>query len=273
MNQGYKQILAKFRRQQTADTMSASTVADQRNYMLPPTFLRPIAVSFDYGNVLTPLEHIQNEDTWNEFASYDVTAARPLRYFTKYRFGVGGAEIYLDPIPSVVGTLKVTFEATDKDLSVAKYTTGTVTLTHDSAAVAGTDTVFTAAMVGRYLQPTAATGDGSYYRISSYTSATVITLEQKYMGATYSGTYQIAEAFALPEEMQILPIYYFLQHYYSRMQNADKVAEYAGLYNGLLKQSQQDYNSKDDSARVFNASKYAAGFPVYPSHFPQSVSE
>lgn len=274
MNLGYKQILARFRRNMTSDTMTTSTVATQRSYMLPPTFLRPVSVSFTYGGNTTPVEHVQNEDIWNQFIQTGQSSSRPLRYFTRYRFGVSGAEILLDPIPSAVGTLQVVFEAGDRDLNVAKYTTGDIALTANSTDVVGSGTTFTNAMVGRYLNTTDADGDGYWYRIGSYTSATSITLETSYSGADYSGNYQIAEAFALPEEMQILPVYYFLQHYYSRKQKEKKVAEYAGLYAGLMKQAQQDYNSKDDNAKIFNVSKYSSGWPqATPSNFPQSVSE
>lgn len=273
MNLGYKQILARFRRDQNIDRMTASTVAAQRGYILPPNFLRIKSVTFTYGGILTVVEHVQSEDVWHPYTEYDQTQARPERFFINNRFGVGGAEILLDPIPSVVGTLQVIYEATDRDLNVTKYTTGTITLANGSAAVTGAGTTFTNAMVGRYLQATAADGDGLWYRISSYSSATSITLDTAYEGAAYNGTYQIAEAFALPEEMQILPVYYFAQHYWSKKRNKDKIAEFAGLYRAGIDQGQMDYNSKDDSAKVFNSAKYKSGYPLAtPQHFPQSVS-
>lgn len=57
------------------------------------------------------------------------------------------------------------------------YTTGTVTVTQDSATVTGAGTTFTAAMVGRLFQ---VTGDDNYYEISAYVSATEITLASTY---------------------------------------------------------------------------------------------
>ena len=279
MNFGYKQILARFRRDQNSDTQTASTVASQRAYMLPPNFLRFISASFTYGSVLTPIEHIQDETIWQRFTSYTQTTARPTRCYIRTRFGAGGSEILLDPVPSVVGTLEIKYEATDRKLQYTKYTTGTVTITPGSTVITGAGTTFTNAMIGRYFNVTTEAGeDGWWYRIGSYTSATVIGLEQMYegngSGALATQSYQIAEAFALPEEMQILPVYYFLQHYYSKLQNEKKTAEYLGLYNGIFNQAKLDYNSKDDNAKVFNASKYGAGaWPVWPGHFPQSVTE
>lgn len=276
MNFNYKQILAKFRRDQNTDTQTAPTVASQRGYLLPPNFLRikGDSVSFTYGGQLTSLVHVQNEEIWNRFVNTDVTGNRPERYFIRNRFGAFGSEILLDPIPSVVGTLKIDYDATDRDLSATAYTTGTITATQNSVTIAGAGgATFTNAMVGRYLTVTDAAGDGFWYRIASYSSPTSIALEQSYDGATVSGTYKIAEAFALPEEMQILPVYFFLQHYFSKKRNEKKVGEYASLYKAIWDQALIDYNSKDDSSRVFDAKRFNAGFPLAtPPNFPSSVS-
>jgi len=69
------------------------------------------------------------------------------------------------------------------------YTTGTVTVTQDSATVTGASTVFTSDMVGRLFLG----NDGNnWYEISAYVSPTEITLKSNYMGATESGiTYSI----------------------------------------------------------------------------------
>ncbi len=60
------------------------------------------------------------------------------------------------------------------------YTTGTVTVTQDSATVTGSAAVtFTSAMVGRLF---IVTDDDNYYEISAYVSATEITLASNYTG-------------------------------------------------------------------------------------------
>lgn len=65
--------------------------------------------------------------------------------------------------------------------TVAEYSTGTADITNGSAAVTGTNTTFTAAMVGRKIR---FNGESAYYKILTYTSATSITLEQPYQGTT-----------------------------------------------------------------------------------------
>lgn len=74
-------------------------------------------------------------------------------------------------------------------LTIAPYTTGTVSVTADSKTVTGSGTTFTAAMAGRKIR---IAGNNEYYRIDTRDSDTQLTLEQNYQGATASGqTYSI----------------------------------------------------------------------------------
>lgn len=61
------------------------------------------------------------------------------------------------------------------------YTTGTVSITNSSTAVAGTLTVWTSAMAGRKIR---FNGENAYYRIKSITDGTNLVLEQPYQGTT-----------------------------------------------------------------------------------------
>lgn len=70
-------------------------------------------------------------------------------------------------------------------LTVAPYTTGTVTITNASTTLTGSGTTFTSAMVGRKF--CLATG-GPFYRISAYVSATQLTLARAYQETTASGS-------------------------------------------------------------------------------------
>jgi hypothetical protein len=65
--------------------------------------------------------------------------------------------------------------------TVAPYTTGTITVTEDSATVTGSGTAFTSAMIGRKL---VVSGDNNSYEIKSVGSTTSLTLETVYKGTT-----------------------------------------------------------------------------------------
>jgi hypothetical protein len=66
-------------------------------------------------------------------------------------------------------------------VTIAKYDTGTVTVTNGSTTVTGSGTTFTSGMVGRKFK---ATGFDEIYTISSFTSTTVIVLDNEYNGTT-----------------------------------------------------------------------------------------
>jgi len=68
------------------------------------------------------------------------------------------------------------------------YRTGTASFTNGSTAVTGTDTVWTADMVGRYIRLDA---DGTAYKIASRSGDTSIALASAFAGVTGSGAYTI----------------------------------------------------------------------------------
>jgi len=73
------------------------------------------------------------------------------------------------------------------------YTTGTVAVTQGSATVTGTSTVWTSAMIGRQFIEG---GQAPFYTIATFVSATQITLDRPYQGATKAAaTYEITVAY------------------------------------------------------------------------------
>lgn len=75
--------------------------------------------------------------------------------------------------------------------SVAEYTTGTVAVTNGSTTITGTGTTFTSSMVGYRFK---LSSDDRSYKISGFTSTTVVTIESAYEGDTASGkTFQIVK--------------------------------------------------------------------------------
>lgn len=89
--------------------------------------------------------------------------------------------------------------------TVAPYTTGTASITNGSTAVAGTLTVWTAAMVGRKIR---FGSDTPWYRIAARTSNTAITLENVYQGtANTAATFEIyQDEYKLPADMDVYKV-------------------------------------------------------------------
>lgn len=276
MNMGYKEILAEFRRNQTVKTKTSLTVADQQSYTTPPDFLMPKKVKAKVGSTWYPVTIIDSEEEWDELTSTSLTSTYPSAVFFRFRFGVGGTEMLLHPTPSAATTtIEMSYEATDRDLGQAKITTGTTEVTLGDATVTLTGASALAdSIVGRYFKVDSALGDGLWYGIASRTNVTTFELDLPYAGASQSGQdFVIAEAFGLPEEMQVLPVYYALWNFWSQREHKEETERYFNLWRDGWKRAQTRYGVK----RVGNKQVRARGtvkarFGIYPGHFPTSVS-
>jgi len=274
MNVGYKFILNQLGRTVTEKIQTALTVANQQFYQLPPDYLFLKSVTVTVGGIAYPIQEEESQDIWDTLnATTTQTSDYPLCYFLRPSFGVSGAEIGFYPTPATAGrTITIVYEATDKDLSQDKYTTGTVSVTNGSATITGSGTTFTANMVGRYFKVTSESGDGFYYRIASFTSVTSITLENVYEGSSGSGlNYEIVEMFNLPEEMQILPCYFALYHYYMMKKELEREREFRGLFYDELKLGMRRHATKSRGALV-RGKRYLKRWQMWaPTFFPTSV--
>lgn len=276
LNLGYKDILNKFTGEETEDVRTTSTQVNTRAIKLAPNYIRMHSITATVGSQVHDLVEEESQDKWNERLYLNRTSTRPEVYFLRPRFGVGGTELLLDPIPSDTSTtITVNYAANARDLGVDKYVTGTVVATNGNTTITGTTTVFTAAMVGRYFKVDDVAGDGNWYRITGFNSSTSLTIENKYDGASVSGkSFIIAEMFALPEEMHILPVYYTMMHYYlGYRQDKDekRLALWETRYNAGMAAAEKRYKRKGKNNVLRDKSK-TTGWPVYPGYFPENAT-
>lgn len=272
-NQGYKKILAEFGTQQNEKTQTSTTVASQQFYQVPFDLIVPKSITVTIGTIAYPVTWIESQEQWDFLnANSAVTSNIPQRAFYRPRFGVNGGDIGLWPTPSASGsTITLVYVASDKDMAQTAYVTGTAAVTLNSPTVTGTGTTFIPQMIGRYFNITDATGDGLFYRIVGVPGSTSLTLEQNFEGVTTSGAaYQVAEVFALPEEMQIIPEYFALWHYYIFKQNDKKMIEYRTLFQQELQTAKSTWSKKvrDNIIRTGPTGRMFAN--TYPINFPQS---
>lgn len=275
LNAGYKEILAVLGRPVTEKTKTTTTVAGQQGYQMPADFSCLKSIKIAVGSSTYTPDEEESQEQWDYLNMQTLSGDIPGSYFVRPRFGFGGTEVQLYPIPSTNGnTITLVYEAIDRDLSVLKYTTDTIALTNGSATVTGSGTAFTRAMVGRYLQVTDSDGDGLWYKISGFSSSTVITLENYYQGTTdSSNNYQIAEAFGLPEDLHMLPIYYALWHYALFRRDNGQTTQYERLYLAGLQRAKQTYGSKTRSNIIKGKQRLSAsGGGSYPSFFPARIT-
>lgn len=222
-------------------TKDMETVADQEAYLIPNKFRKLIDMYIYSGSggssdtIYSP-EMVYDPTKWKLIKQYRL-GTQDVPYFTY----VENQKYYIQPIPSTSGR-KITLRGrlNVRDLTIADYTTGTiVSIANQGTALVGSGTTWTADMVGRYIQiaeTTAANGgDGFWYEIGSYTSATSIGLLKPYEGTAISAgaaTYTIGQVPVIPEAYQMGIIYRSCALYWENKQDEEKAKKYWLKYDG-----------------------------------------
>jgi hypothetical protein len=222
-------------------TKDVFTVADQAGYQVPAKFRKLIDLSVysgtgsDSDTIYTP-EMVFDPTKW--------TAIKQARYgssSTPYFTYVENQKVLIEPIPSVTGNLiHMRGRLNVPDMTIADYATGTITsIANDATTLTASGSTFTADMVGRFInipQTTAAGGgDGLWYEIGSYTSATVVELLKPYNGTTIaagSAAYTIGQVSPIPEAYQMAIVYRACALYWEDKTDGDKAKRFWLRYDG-----------------------------------------
>lgn len=222
-------------------TKNMDTVASQEAYEIPNKFRKLIDLYVYSGSgtssdtIYTP-EMVFDPTLWKRVKQARLGTTDVPRYVY-----VEDQKFYIQPIPATsshVITLRGRLNV--RPLSIADYTTGTITtLAAQGTAVTGSGTTFTADMVGRYIciTPTTAAGggDGMWYEIGSYTSATVIGLVKPYEGTALSAAsaaYTIGQVPVIPEAYQPAIQYRATALYWQNQNDLQRAKTYWMLYDG-----------------------------------------
>jgi hypothetical protein len=245
MNIGASKFNAALDRYFTRKAKSTDTVATQQYYQTPPDCIRVIGVTNTLSNGRKyPVRQIRSEYEWRAINTIQQTGNWATYYFVR-----GADEIGLWPIPSqaVTNGLEIYYEPRDHQLTQEDYTTGTVTVTNGSTTVTGSGTTFTNTMVGRIFQVTDGS-DGYNYKVTSYSSSTVLTLEEPYIGLSGSSrTYSIGESFIFPEEYHDAPVDFALGRYFEVRNNAERATYHNTKYQLSVADAKAKYSSSSSS--------------------------
>lgn len=245
INDGYRDLSDRFYFDETTDTFT--TTASTQFYNQPYNLYKIETMYLTNGTTRYTMKEARSRVFWDELNFSTYTSDVPLYYF------VFDGQIGIWPTPSSSSlTVTVVYKKRVRDLSQADYTTGTVALTNGSATVTGSGTTFTAAMVGRWINVTSPSGDGNWYEISGFTSATVITLKKTYQGATVSGaSYTIGEMMNLPERYHDLPVYRAAAIYFeTRVPDQTRAQKFQNRYDLGLMRMEEDIGSKTVNVRI-----------------------
>lgn len=222
-------------------TKNMTTVANQETYQIPNGFRKLIDMYVYSGagstsdTIYSP-EMIFDPTKWKVVQQYRLGTS-DVPYFTY----VENTTYKIQPIPSTTGNLIVLRgRLQTRNLTIADYTTGSiVSIANGGVAVVGTGTTWTANMVGRYIQITETTaangGDGFWYQIASFTSATSITLTKPYEGTAISaGTalYTIGQTSVIPAAYDVGVVYRSTALYWQNQNDLTRAKMYWLMYDG-----------------------------------------
>jgi hypothetical protein len=254
INQGMQKFGAILNREWRNDELTFSTVADQQYYQMPETGIRIKTIVITIGGVSYPLTEISSEDAWNELNRTVETSDTPEFYHCK-----GADQFGIWPIPasSTASAGRIMLEPRMRRMSQDDYTTGTIAVTTDSAAVVGSGTTFTAQMVGRYLiVEDAGDQDGVGYKVITFTDATHLVIENNYAGLTGSGkSYRIGEVPDIPEEFHEALVDYALYRVYKRRKDRGNSKDAKDAFDEAVALCEATYSS-------MSASQYTRARPI-----------
>ncbi len=235
LGQRYQLILAKMNNYKTVKPYTLTTAVNTKIYPFPPGLVTIEGGYITVGSVNFPLTPINSRYNIEQLNAIQIQAsALPQFYFVEQD------TFQIWPTPQAAYTGKIYYHFRDRNLGIADYITGTVTVTLNSATISVSGGTFTTAMVGRWFtitDPTVA-GQGYWYRIVGYTDSTHLTLGANdgtavnWTNATAStSSYKIGETPELPEEMHILLAWGTAADYYGSMRkDKDALAYYNNMF-------------------------------------------
>jgi hypothetical protein len=214
-------------------TTTIVTVANQQEYALPYNYAKLKTGTLTIGVLKWTPKEILTRQEWDQLNVFPYYADIPSHYFI-YR-----GKFNLWPIPATAGnTITFNYQKRIPDLSIADYTTGTVTVTNGSTAVVGAGgmgwlanylpSAGSVLNLNLWLKVSSPKGDDNWYQISSITDATNLVLVNSYDGATTSGaSYTIGQMPLLLEDYHDILVFDSLVTYFSSIVNdPKKMAEF-----------------------------------------------
>lgn len=229
---------------QEAATVDISTVGVQ-DYPIPANISKIINDTINVGQLKYQPAPIMTRAEWDLINTLPYTSDIPNYYF------IYNGKLSIFPIPSTTGNI-VTFNYKTRvaDLSFADYSTGTIAVGGAVAGdytITGSSTAWTTATfpistdIGYYnlnLKINPPYGDGIFYPIKQFTSATTLELLLPVVNAPniiLNTTYTIGQIPLLQEDFHDMLVYGALKTYYSSIvKDKERFQEYDALYQERL---------------------------------------
>jgi len=247
INDSLRYLTTKYFFNERSQVIPGGTIASTQFYKLPYNIKTLINVYVTVGSIRYQLTEAPTRAFWDSLNFVTYTSDIPQYYF------IYNKQIGLFPTPaSNSNVITVNYKMRLRDLTQADYVTGTYTLTNASSTVTGSGTTFVPDMAGRWLYATPPTGDGNWYEIESYSSATSLTLVNQYQGTTAAGiTTLIGEMPILAEDYQDLPVYRACAIYFTtRVPDPARAELFQKLYDEGEARLDAEFGSKSWSVAI-----------------------
>ena len=224
----------------TIATASSATIGGVQFYPFPPNYSKLKDITITVGVLKWTLSEIRTREEWDNLNVFPYYASIPSKFFI-YPGGDKGGQIGIWPIPSTTGNvITYNYKFRVPDLSIADYSTGTVTVANGSTSVTGAGTSWTpttnAQLESRWIQISQTAGDNLWYQVQSVNSTTSITLYQPYQGINVSGgSYTLGQMPLIAEDFQDMLVWKALQYYFiSIAKKPEQAQEYSDIYKAKL---------------------------------------
>lgn len=229
INQSCKNILGSMDLTWTRATKKISSGTSIQWYDPPYNIDRIENVLTEYGGTWQFPKEVRTETEWQKLNNVNIESTVATHWYWNEKT----KKVGLFPIPSTSdGTIKYLYSKKIRDFSVADYSTGSATVASDGTIVTGSNTVWHAGMVGRYLKfrESSTAIDDYWFEIDSFGSTTSIGIKEAAPNAVSGGTYTISEMMPLPNGFEDLPLWYSLSQYYQTKEKPSIAANYEAQY-------------------------------------------
>lgn len=267
-------VLAQFNTS-TIATASNASIGGVQFYPMPPNYSKLKDITITVGVLRWTMTEIRTREEWDNLNVFPYYASIPSKFFI-YPGGDKGGQIGIWPIPSTTGNV-ITFNYKFRvpDLSIADYSTGTLSVSNGSMSVTGVGTSWTPTtnpqLESRWIQIPQPAGDNLWYQVQSVNSTTSLTLYQPYQGINVSGgTYILGQMPLIAEDFQDMLIWKALVYYFSSIvDNPKKREEHQDSYDRKMKMLEK--YSGSNTVNVNLSPKRA--FRGNPNSYPQTVGQ
>lgn len=256
VNQGLRDLTTKFYLDEISQNYPGGTIAGTTNYDLPYNIKELVDFYIVSGSLRYVLREVPNAEYFDRLQFAQYSSDIPQYYW------VFANQINIFPTPASSGN-QMTFRYKERlrDLSQVDYTTGTVSVTTATNSIVGSGTTWTEDMAGRWIRINANTtsnttsGDNQWYKIFAWVDSTHLTLVNQYQGTTVTGgTYTIGEMPLLPEDYQVVALYYALWIYYtSIVPNKTQSQLYKQLYDYGYAKLDAEFGNKSTDVRIIGS--------------------